>query len=175
LHEKYIVQDKTHKKERKRIFAKLKEAFQTVNWVTFRSDLESPILGSLYRSDAGWGCMIRTGQMLLLQALQRHVFDDNFRRDYLRRSDYMQEYLNLLRLFQDNGSGEDFAFSLHNVAEEGAKLGRKPGDWYGPQAIMLVLKRLNKRYRPVAEFEMVVAKEGNIYLDKLERKLATNN
>jgi cysteine protease ATG4 len=27
--------------------------------------LERPILGSQIRSDAGWGCMVRTGQMIL--------------------------------------------------------------------------------------------------------------
>lgn len=28
--------------------------------------------------------------------------------------------------------GEDFPYSIHNIAYEGKKIGRKPGDWYGP-------------------------------------------
>jgi len=36
-----------------------------VTWITYRSMLERPLLQSNYKSDAGWGCMIRTGQMLL--------------------------------------------------------------------------------------------------------------
>ena len=43
-------------------------------------------------------------------------------------------YLNLLRLFLDNNTQTPNAapYSIHNIVQEGAKLGRKPGDWYGP-------------------------------------------
>ena len=61
-------------------------------------------------------------------------------------------------------------FSIHNIAREGAKMGRNPGDWYGPQAIMVVLKNLIKMYDPVMNFKMIVAREGNIFLDKIEAK-----
>jgi hypothetical protein len=46
--------------------------------------------------------------------------------------------------FQDNVEGYLAPFSIRNIAEEGLKIDRKPGDWYGPQAISIVLKRLNK-------------------------------
>ena len=49
-------------------------------------------------------------------------------------------------------------------------MGRKPGDWYGPQTISIVLKKLTKMYNPVAEFRMMVATEGNIYFDKIQEK-----
>lgn len=49
-------------------------------------------------------------------------------------------------------------------------MGRLPGDWYGPQAISIVLKKLLKAYKPVANFEMLVAREGNIFLDRIEAK-----
>jgi Peptidase family C54 len=45
--------------------------------------------------------------------------------------------------------GEDFPFSIHNIAKEGAEMGRMPGDWYGPQAISVVLKKLCNMYNPV--------------------------
>jgi cysteine protease ATG4 len=53
-------------------------ALKRVTWLTYRSDLEYEIMHSRYTSDAGWGCMLRTGQMLLFQALQRHIFEENF-------------------------------------------------------------------------------------------------
>ena len=37
-----------------------------------------------------------------------------------------------------------YPFSIHKIAREGAKMGRNPGDWYGPQAIIVVLKKLQK-------------------------------
>lgn len=68
----------------------------------------------------------------------------------------------------DNGDNEDTPFSIHNIVWEGYKIDRKPGDWYGPQAISIVLKRLNKRYKPILNFEMVVCTEGSVYFDKIE-------
>jgi len=70
-----------------------------VTWITYRSDLEWDIQGSKYRSDAGWGCMLRTGQMLLFQAMKRHIFGDDF--DWFTvecRHKVRDEYINLLRL-----------------------------------------------------------------------------
>ena len=66
--------------------------------------------------------------------------------------------------------GQESPFSIHNIAYEGKKIGRLPGDWYGPQAISIVLKRLTKIYEPYKNFRMVVANEGNIYLDKIYNK-----
>ena len=99
LHEKLTMKDKSDKKERKLTQARLNQAFKRVTWMTYRSDLEWEIIGSRFRSDAGWGCMIRTGQMLLFQALQRHVFGDTFDWDFIECSArYKEEYTSLLRL-----------------------------------------------------------------------------
>jgi len=70
-----------------------------VTWITYRSDLEWEILGSRFRSDAGWGCMIRTGQMLLFQAMHRHVFGDEFDWEFVeKKAQFREEYTNLVRL-----------------------------------------------------------------------------
>lgn len=52
--------------------------FQSITWFSYRRRIERPLLGSDLYSDAGWGCMLRTGQMILFQALVRHVLGDNF-------------------------------------------------------------------------------------------------
>lgn len=44
--------------------------FRSIIWLTYRADFPS-INGELL-TDAGWGCMIRVGQMLMAQALRRH-------------------------------------------------------------------------------------------------------
>ena len=65
LHEKYILRDRDFNKEKGRIEYKIAESFKTITWITYRDTIEKPLLNSTYTNDAGWGCMVRTGQMLM--------------------------------------------------------------------------------------------------------------
>ena len=103
--------------------------------------------------------MIRTGQMLLHEALRRHTESKH------------------IKLFIDS---PEAPFGIHRVAEAGLQLGRKPGEWFGPQAILMALKILNKRSPvsnrcPVPNFKIIVCNDGNIFLDKVESKLQKGN
>jgi hypothetical protein len=49
-------------------------------------------------------------------------------------------------------------------------IGRRPGDWYGPQAISIVLKDLNKNFQPFENFKMIVFIDAFIYWDKILKK-----
>ena len=35
--------------------------FQGITWFTYRDAIQEPLVDSSIRSDAGWGCMLRTG------------------------------------------------------------------------------------------------------------------
>ena len=69
--------------------ASFAEDFAARTWVTYRRGFP-PLANSTYTSDAGWGCTLRSGQMLLANALGVHFFGrdwSHFRSTPRRRSD----------------------------------------------------------------------------------------
>lgn len=80
-----------------------------------------------FTSDTGWGCMIRSGQSLLANALA--ILD--LGRDW-RRGEQLEMEQKLLSLLADDPSAP---FSIHRFVEHGAaKCGKHPGEWFGPSA-----------------------------------------
>ncbi|WEW60363.1 Cysteine protease atg4 [Emydomyces testavorans] len=80
-----------------------------------------------FTTDTGWGCMIRSGQSLLANALSILKLS----RDW-RRGTKIEEESALLSLFADDPQAP---FSIHRFVEHGASAcGKHPGEWFGPSA-----------------------------------------
>ena len=54
--------------------------FTKVFYFTYRNSF-SPILPSNLTSDLGWGCMLRTGQMMIAEAFRRHFVENGNYKD----------------------------------------------------------------------------------------------
>ncbi|XP_053316146.1 cysteine protease ATG4B [Spea bombifrons] len=105
-------------------------------WFTYRRNFQA-IGGTGPTSDTGWGCMLRCGQMIFAQALLcRHIGRD-WRWDGQKKP--QGEYLNILTAFLDK---KDSYYSIHQIAQMGVGEGKYIGQWYGPNTVAQVLRKL---------------------------------
>lgn len=130
-----------------------KKDFISRIWMTYRKDFaampaemrtspNSPSNSGSYTSDCGWGCMIRSGQMLLAQALVIHFLGRSWRFDpntqiFSTTEDHIHR--KIVRWFGDQLSKAS-PFSIHKLVELGKRNGKKVGEWYGPGSVAHVLK-----------------------------------
>ncbi|KAK2154818.1 hypothetical protein LSH36_256g02042 [Paralvinella palmiformis] len=114
----------------------LKHDFCSRLWFTYRKCFQ-PIGGcDGPTSDAGWGCMLRCGQMMLAQALVLRHLGRDWR---WHPGKYDPKYFEILRLFLDKKGSP---YSIHQIANMGASEGKRIGEWFGPNTIAQVLKKL---------------------------------
>eukprot|EP00002_Diphylleia_rotans_P009888 TRINITY_DN2024_c0_g1_i13.p1 TRINITY_DN2024_c0_g1~~TRINITY_DN2024_c0_g1_i13.p1 ORF type:complete len:326 (-),score=32.67 TRINITY_DN2024_c0_g1_i13:261-1238(-) len=104
--------------------------FQSRFWITYRSEI--PITPEFpFSSDAGWGCMIRSGQMLIAQAYACYFLG----RDWLvTTGDFPYLYWRILHMFRDLDEPSS-PFSIQNIMKVGARLGVSAGEWLSPTLI----------------------------------------
>ncbi|XP_031278829.1 cysteine protease ATG4-like isoform X2 [Pistacia vera] len=104
--------------------------------ITYRKGFDA-IGDSRFTSDGGWGCMLRSSQMLVAQALLFHWLGRSWRKSSQKPFDL--EYLEILRLF---GDFESSPFSIHNLLQAGKTYGLAAGSWVGPYAMCRTLESL---------------------------------
>jgi cysteine protease ATG4 len=95
---------------------------------------------SILTSDTGWGCTIRSSQMMLLYGYLLH-FNMLSKETRILNSDL---YSKILENFNDNYIGK---LSIHSVCFFGEKINKKPGDWYGPNTISYIINSIYNCYQ----------------------------
>uniref|UniRef100_V5F010 Cysteine protease n=1 Tax=Kalmanozyma brasiliensis (strain GHG001) TaxID=1365824 RepID=V5F010_KALBG len=145
-------------------------------------------------TDSGWGCMLRTGQSLLANALVNVHLDRSWLREAppMRQVDYLQElagaslepsaekqnlsewreerarhstYIRILSWFLDDPSPA-CPFGVHRMAREGKRLGKEVGEWFGPSTAAGAIKQLASEF-PSAGIAVELAHDGVFYLDEV--------
>ncbi|TNV79255.1 hypothetical protein FGO68_gene13656 [Halteria grandinella] len=102
--------------------------------------------------DSGWGCTIRSAQMLIGNTLLFKHFEKDYPRELI------------LKLFDDSSRGiQESTFSIQNVCYQALESqGKVPGEWFGVGAMTKILEELNDRFHPVQNFEICVFDENLI-------------
>ncbi|XP_077221067.1 cysteine protease ATG4-like isoform X1 [Tasmannia lanceolata] len=115
--------------------------------MTYRKGFE-PIGDSKFTSDVNWGCMLRSSQMLVAQALLFHRLGRSWRKPLQKPFD--QEYIEILQLF---GDSEESAFSIHSLLQAGKDYGLAAGSWVGPYATCRSWETLARAMREQTNLE----------------------
>ncbi|KAL2751951.1 hypothetical protein ACRALDRAFT_1066399 [Sodiomyces alcalophilus JCM 7366] len=137
--------------------------FESRFWMTYRCDFE-PIPKSTdpravsalslpmriksqlvdqsgFFSDSGWGCMIRSGQSLLANAMALHTLGRDWRRGTKPNAERK-----LLAKFADDPRAP---YSIHQFVKLGAATcGKYPGQWFGPSATARCIQALANEHEP---------------------------
>nr|XP_043614944.1 cysteine protease ATG4-like isoform X2 [Erigeron canadensis] len=120
-------------------YAAFSEDFSSRILMTYRKGFAS-IGDSKYTSDVNWGCMLRSSQMLVAQALLIHRLGRSWRKPL--HQPYDRDYIELLHMF---GDSEDSPFSIHNLLKSGESYALAPGSWVGPYAMCRTWETLARR------------------------------
>ncbi|KAI1820525.1 hypothetical protein F4861DRAFT_57387 [Xylaria intraflava] len=92
-----------------------------------------------FASDSGWGCMIRSGQSLLANAMAIQRLGRAW-----RRGTQEAEERKILALFADDTKAP---YSIHNFVRHGASAcGKYPGEWFGPSATARCIQALTNAH-----------------------------
>lgn len=115
-----------------------KQDFVSRIWLTYRREFPQ-LSGSTLTTDCGWGCMLRSGQMLLAQALILHFLGRDWNLYKSQTVESERLHRQIIQWFGDQPSDMS-PFSLHHLVEIGKRGGKRAGDWFGPASVAHIVK-----------------------------------
>lgn len=158
--------------------------FTSKFWFTYRQNFKS-LMDSNITSDVGWGCMLRTGQMMMAQAFVMHLLGRDWSWSSTQNDIHFHYHRKIVSMFAEHLHPDkcySFApFSLHKLVELGQNNGKELGDWYGPASVAYVLREALNQVdesfdRKLAQLRMYIAQDCTVYLqDILDLCTRSNN
>lgn len=145
----------------------IQENTKDIQYFSYRNKISVP-LANFADNDIGWGCMIRTGQMMLCQALTQALSQQ-----LSQTSNYKNKNKDeIISLFFDYPEAD---FSIHKITDCGARYHIPVGKWFNPTGLGYTLKELVSQSPTVSpHLRIVIARDGAIYEDEIMEVLNNN-
>jgi len=139
--------------------------FRSKVYLTYRKHFPS-LSDTMWTTDAGWGCMLRSMQMLLADALIVHYLRPDWRYSPSKRRH--PNYAQILRSFCDY---PDCMFSIHSLLSQNSS--KKAGTWFGPgECAYMVQKCVHSSLNGL---KVVLASDGVLYSEDVESVITQEN
>ncbi|XP_041342903.1 cysteine protease ATG4B isoform X1 [Pyrgilauda ruficollis] len=136
-------------------------------WFTYRKNFPA-IGGTGPTSDTGWGCMLRCGQMIFAQALVCRHLGRDWR--WIKGKRQTDNYFSVLNAFIDK---KDSYYSIHQIAQMGVGEGKSIGQWYGPNTVAQVLKKL-ATFDTWSSLAVHIAMDNTVVMEEIRRLCQSN-
>ncbi|KAI8800786.1 hypothetical protein BJ742DRAFT_839923 [Cladochytrium replicatum] len=136
-------------------------------WITYRHSFP-PIQPSTFTTDVGWGCMLRSGQMLLASAFLVDRLGRDWRISKNSSPQIRSAYIEIVSWFLDSNASP---YSIHRIALLGKQFEKDIGQWFGPTTISQVLKVLVNN-EASSSLSIYVGNDGVMYTDEINKELA---
>ncbi|XP_037705984.1 cysteine protease ATG4B isoform X2 [Choloepus didactylus] len=107
--------------------------------------------------------MLRCGQMIFAQALVCRHLGRDWR--WMQRRRQPDSYLRVLSAFLDR---KDSYYSIHQIAQMGVGEGKSIGQWYGPNTVAQVLKKLAV-FDTWSSLAVHVAMDNTVVMEEIRR------
>ncbi|KAK6026163.1 peptidase family C54 [Ostertagia ostertagi] len=158
--------------------------YYTRLWITYRTGMP-PLLGSQVTSDCGWGCMIRTTQMAIAQAIIVNRMGRGWRYFGRKQSTRRKELASqpgsdqsygdqvaILKLFEDCPSAALGIHRLLQISNASESTESSIGRWFAPcEVISLVKKALKLSASPLtSDLALLIAVDGLVVVGEAERE-----
>lgn len=170
----------------------LKEEVNKFIWFSYRSNFKEMVYNNkIYSSDAGWGCMIRVGQMILakgiFQLFRINSFDEfcndklylfldhstnhkNISKSRIMPNDYTDllpnDSLNNDNTINDNKKIFPY-YSIREICKIYPFISKGPGQWYSNYDLIAIIQCITAKYNPLSGAKIINFSEGTMYIQDI--------